>query len=61
MNAEIAQLERKQRKAKNNLAGAQYHNSLSTQMQAVTQKYTALIDTKREIIKSHQQQLNHKE
>ncbi|MBB6523191.1 DUF4124 domain-containing protein [Pseudoteredinibacter isoporae] len=57
MDSEVSQLEQEQRMAANNLAGAQYHSSLSTQIRAATQKYTALIEDKREEIKAKQSKL----
>jgi hypothetical protein len=57
MENEISILRAKQNTANNNLAGAQYYAGLATEMQAVTTRYQAEIDSLRrkiEIIKSAQ-------
>ncbi|MCV6613499.1 MAG: hypothetical protein OIF35_00880 [Cellvibrionaceae bacterium] len=41
----------------NNLAGAQHHASLSTQMNAAIRKYSTLIAAERDRIKSHEERL----
>ena len=44
MSSEIADLQHKKTYAKNNLAGANWEQSISTEMQAVTQKYKTMND-----------------
>jgi TolA-binding protein len=46
-DAKISELDRQQQYANNNLAGAQYLESLATEMQAVTTQYNAKIDGER--------------
>lgn len=58
MSKKLAKLEEEQKYATNNLAGAHYHSGLSTKMQAVTQKYNTLIESKRELIKRNQAKLD---
>lgn len=58
MSNKLSQLEQEQQYAANNLAGAHYHSGLSTKMQAVTQRYNTLIESKRETIRRHQEKLD---
>jgi len=51
LDQEVAELENEQLYAANNLAGANYHASLSTKIQTVTQKYNSLVDSRYESIK----------
>lgn len=51
LSKEVAELENEQLYAANNLAGANYHASLSTKIDATTQKYNSLIDSRHESIK----------
>ncbi len=43
-DAKLKKLEQRTHQASNNLAGAQYHESLATEMQAVTAQYQSKID-----------------
>ena len=51
MSAELNALGAKKTLARNNLAGATYEQSVSTEMQAVTQKYKTMNDVDLERIK----------
>jgi hypothetical protein len=55
--SEIAALQHKKTYAKNNLAGATWEQSISTEMQAVTQKYKAMNDVDFEKLKQTRSQL----
>lgn len=57
MDLELRRLRTAQGTAANNLAGAQYLNSITTEMQAVTQRYQARIDNNEQRIARLQQQL----
>jgi hypothetical protein len=48
MEKELAALRKKKSLANNNLAGAQWENSISEEMSAVANKYAALMDTERD-------------
>jgi len=50
LKREISQLQSRTNYANNNLAGATYHNALSTQMTAVTTKYNSLIQVEQNAI-----------
>lgn len=52
MDAELAALKASKTQAANNLAGATYEQSISTEMQAVTAKYQTKIQAAQEKIKS---------
>lgn len=43
MQSDLSALRNKKNRANNNLAGAEWENSISTEMQAVTSKYSTLI------------------
>lgn len=47
MNAEVAALRKKKAAASNNLAGATWEQSISTEMQAITMRYQAEMQTER--------------
>jgi len=57
MATEISALQHKKSYAKNNLAGATWEQSISTEMQAVTQKYKAMNDVDFEKLKQFRSQL----
>ena len=57
MNAEIAALDRQKSSANNNLAGATYLNSLATEQQAISTRYSVEISTQRDRLKQLQDQL----
>jgi len=57
MQNEFAALRGLKARANNNLAGATYEQSLSTEMQAVTAKYKALNDADQERLKLHRADL----
>lgn len=52
MDGELAALQTRKARANNNLAGATWEQSLATEMQAVTAKYKAKIETAQERIKT---------
>jgi hypothetical protein len=58
MKRETAALKRKKRYARNNLAGATWEQSLSTEMQAVATKYNSLVENEREEIKRLRQEIS---
>lgn len=47
MRSELAALKRKKGYARNNLAGATWEQSISTEMRAVTEKYQQMIDSEK--------------
>ncbi|MGI2027770.1 hypothetical protein [Endozoicomonas acroporae] len=51
MDQELASLKRKKLRANNNLAGATWEESISTEMKSVTEKYNVRIEMKRDEIK----------
>ncbi len=51
MTNEVSALRRKKQRANNNLAGAQWETSISNEMTAITNKYSALIETERDKLK----------
>lgn len=57
MSREIATLKAKTYYAANNNAGANYHNALSNEMQAVSEKYKTYIDNERENIAEFRRQI----
>lgn len=57
MDAEIAALRNKKRYAANNQAGATWEQSISTEMQAVSSKYTSMIDVERDRISQMRQEV----
>lgn len=57
MQAELAALQNKKRSANNNLAGAQWENSISSEMQAVTTKYNGFIATEQNRLDAQRKQL----
>lgn len=57
MQNELAILKNKKRAANNNLAGAQWESSISTEMQAVTTKYNSLMTTEQAHLERYRQQL----
>lgn len=50
-DASLAALRNKKRRASNNLAGAQWEQSISQEMQAVAEDYNARIQSEREIVR----------
>lgn len=57
MAAEMAALRDKKRYANNNAAGALWEQSISTEMQAVSAKYTSMIDVERDRITQMRQEV----
>ena len=57
MQAELAALRKKKRYAANNQAGATWEQSISTEMQAVTSKYTSLMGVERDNLTMMRQEL----
>lgn len=57
MQSELAALRSKKRYAANNQAGATWEQSISTEMQAVTAKYTSLMDVERDNLTMIRQEL----
>ena len=57
MAAELSALQNKKAYASNNLAGATWEQSISTEMQAVTQKYKTMNDVDFEKLKQYRSQL----
>lgn len=58
MSKELAGLKAKKSRANNNLAGAQWENSISTEMQAVTEKYKNLMDAERSSLDRYRDELS---
>lgn len=58
MQSELTALRNKKRYAANNQAGATWENSISTEMQAVTSKYTTLMDVERDNLNRMRQELS---
>lgn len=59
-DSELNYLSGKKSSANNNLAGAVYENSISTEMQSVSEKYSADILTTQRQISDLRQEINHK-
>lgn len=54
---ELAALRNKKRYANNNMAGATWEQSISTEMQAVTERYSSMIETERDKLKRMREEL----
>lgn len=57
MSKELAGLKAKKSRANNNLAGAQWESSISTEMQAVSEKYKNLMDSERSNLDRYRDEL----
>lgn len=57
MESEMAALRQKKRYANNNAAGAMWEQSISTEMQAVSSKYTSMISVERDRINQMRQEI----
>lgn len=57
MDSKITAIKNKKQYAKNNLAGAEWETSLSTEMQAVTSQYNVKVELEREKLKQLNSQL----
>lgn len=54
---ELAALRNKKRYANNNMAGATWEQSISTEMQAVSERYSSMIETERDELKRMREEL----
>ncbi len=54
---ELAALRSKKRYANNNMAGATWEQSISTEMQAVSERYSSMIETERDELKRMREEL----